>query len=164
MKRYAAHWLFSGNSSPIKKGIIEVDQLGKICRVIQTKGDLQEMAALEFHNGIICPGFINLFEHYTAKEVFTFFPELEKFEELFNFPPSTDRELLKWMKAIQGQQKNIELEKLIRIFCFESAKIINKQQTLGTIEPEKQPGLNLIYNMDYQNLKLTENSKLKKLI
>ena len=164
MKKYAAHWLFSGNSSPIQKGIVEVDRLGKISQVIQPKGDLQEMAALEFHNGIICPGFINLFEHYTATEFFAFFPELEKFEELITFPPSTDQELLKWMKAIHGQQKELKLENLIRIFCFESAKIANKLQTLGTIEPGKQPGLYLIYNMDYQNLRLTENSKLKKLI
>ena len=164
MKKYAAHWLFSGNSSPIQKGIVEVDQLGRIRQVIQPKGDFQEMAALEFHNGIICPGFVNLFKYYTAKEFFTFFPALEKFKKLIPSPPSTDKELLTWMKAIQEEQNDLTLEQLIRIFCFESAKIANKQQNLGTIEPDKQPGLNLIYNMDYRNLRLTENSKLKKLI
>lgn len=164
MKKFAAHFVFPVSASPIAKGIVEVDPSGKIMQLIRPNGDLTEMAGMEFHNGILCPAFVNLFEEFTLLKFFTLFPELKEYESLLPHQHNGERAILEWMKAIQLKNGKLSLEKLIRLFSYESAKAIDLQNELGTLEPGKRPGLLLISNMDYSNLRLTENSRLKRLI
>ncbi len=164
MKKFAAHFVFPVSSKPITKGVVEVDNAGKISRLISHENGLQEMAGMEFHNGIICPAFCNLFEDFTTLKFFFIFPELQKFEQLLPANLTGDKAILEWMKAIQLSDPTMRLEDLIRKFTLESAKVIDLQNEIGTLEPGKRPGLLLLYNMDYQNLLLTENSRLKRLI
>lgn len=63
MRRISANYIFPVSSSPLKNGIIEVDEQGVIQRVIDTKGKLKESRNLEFYNGVIVPGFINAHCH-----------------------------------------------------------------------------------------------------
>lgn len=164
MKKFAAHFVFPVSSAPLAKGIVEVDSSGKITQLIVPHRNLEEMAGMEFHNGIICPGFVNLFDEFSLPKFFSLFPELKEYESLFPEHHSGDRGILEWMKAIQLKDAKLSLTHLIRLFTLESAKAIDLQNELGSLEPGKQPGLLLIYNMDYQKLQLTENSRLKRLI
>lgn len=63
MKKYSANYIFPVSSKPLKNGIVVVDDNGYIVDLIDTKGQLREIAGLEFYNGVIVPGFVNCHCH-----------------------------------------------------------------------------------------------------
>jgi len=63
MRRISANYIFPVNHTPLKNGIIELNDQGKITDIIDTRGKLTESRNLEFYNGIITPGFINAHCH-----------------------------------------------------------------------------------------------------
>jgi len=63
MRRLAANYVFPVISPPIRNGILELDDTGKIIRVIDPGPEFREMRKLEFYNGILVPGFINAHSH-----------------------------------------------------------------------------------------------------
>lgn len=63
MKRFSAHYILTNSSDPIAKGIITTNDDGTIIDVEESGGALNETAAVEFHNGIIIPGFVNCHCH-----------------------------------------------------------------------------------------------------
>ncbi|MDD3273585.1 MAG: amidohydrolase family protein [Bacteroidales bacterium] len=71
MRKIAAQYLFPGNSSPIKRGFVTLDDDGTILET----GELdKESESTEFYNGIIIPGFVNSHCHIELshlKGVFT---------------------------------------------------------------------------------------------
>jgi aminodeoxyfutalosine deaminase len=62
-RKLSAHYIFPGDSRPLKHGIVELDEQGVILDVIDTGGILRESERLEFFDGIITPGFINAHTH-----------------------------------------------------------------------------------------------------
>ena len=164
MKKFAAHFVFPGNSAPIPKGIVETDTDGTILRLIHPRNDLQELAGMEFHNGILCPAFVSLPDPFSPDLFFSYFPELKVFESFLPDMPTGEKRILEWMKAIQLTAGRSSLEQLIRQFTYEPARIGGRLNELGTLAPGKRPGLILIYKMDYRNLRLSKDSRLKRLI
>lgn len=63
MRRLSANYIFPITSKPLKNGILEIDDNGKIINIIDTNGKLAESQNLEFYNGILVPGFINTHCH-----------------------------------------------------------------------------------------------------
>jgi cytosine/adenosine deaminase-related metal-dependent hydrolase len=63
VRRLSAHYVFTGCSAPLKRGIIELNEQGQILKVIDTKGMLEESANLEFYEGVLIPGFVNAHAH-----------------------------------------------------------------------------------------------------
>ncbi len=63
MKHFSAQFIFTSNGPPLKRGIITCDDDGTIVNIEETGGDLRERESLEFHNGIIVPGFVNCHCH-----------------------------------------------------------------------------------------------------
>ncbi len=63
MRKISANYIFTGSSSPLKNGIISLDDSGKILDIKDTGGNLRETAKLAFYNGIIVPGFVNTHCH-----------------------------------------------------------------------------------------------------
>lgn len=63
MRKISAHYIFPVNSTPIKNGIVIIDNTNKIVDIIETKGKLKETSGIEFYNGVIVPGFINTHCH-----------------------------------------------------------------------------------------------------
>ncbi|MFP4556480.1 MAG: amidohydrolase family protein [Bacteroidales bacterium] len=63
MQRFSANYIFTNTGNPIRNGIVEVDNTGKVVQVIDPKGKERELARTEFHNGIIVPGFVNTHCH-----------------------------------------------------------------------------------------------------
>ena len=75
MRRLAANYIFPVTASPLKNGIIEIDEQGKIIDIIDTRGELSESRNLEYYNGIIVPGFINTHCHLELSDLKNVFKE-----------------------------------------------------------------------------------------
>ncbi len=58
MFHHAANYVFDGNRL-IKNAYISISEDGEILFISEENGALKEQARMVFHNGIICPGFIN---------------------------------------------------------------------------------------------------------
>ena len=63
MKKLSAQYIFTNNGPALKRGIITAQDDGTITNVEDTGGELRESASVEFHNGIIIPGFVNCHTH-----------------------------------------------------------------------------------------------------
>jgi cytosine/adenosine deaminase-related metal-dependent hydrolase len=63
MKKISADYVFPGNSSPIKNGVVVFDTVGTIKTVLNPEIDDVNWDEVELLKGIICPGFINTHCH-----------------------------------------------------------------------------------------------------
>ena len=63
MRKFSAQYIFTNAGAPLKRGIITVDDNGFIIDIEDTNGLLMEKSSVEFHNGIIVPGFVNCHCH-----------------------------------------------------------------------------------------------------
>lgn len=63
MRRFSANYIFPVTGRPIRNGIVEVDNTGKVVEIIDPKGEPIETSSTEFHNGVIVPGFVNAHCH-----------------------------------------------------------------------------------------------------
>jgi len=75
MRRLSANYIYRVNESPLKNGIVEVDDSGKILSITDTNGKLAESRNLEFYNGVIVPGFVNTHCHLELSELKGAVPE-----------------------------------------------------------------------------------------
>jgi cytosine/adenosine deaminase-related metal-dependent hydrolase len=69
--------------------------------------------------------------------------------------------LLEEIKTISKNFQDIKLEELIKWATINGARALHFENELGTIEPGKKPGLNLITNIDYTTMRLTPESQVK---
>jgi cytosine/adenosine deaminase-related metal-dependent hydrolase len=63
MKYFSAQYIFTNTGDPVKRGIISAEDDGTIISIEDSGGRLTEKHSVEFHNGIIVPGFINCHCH-----------------------------------------------------------------------------------------------------
>ena len=63
MRKISAQYIFTNTGSPLKRGIITVNNDGFIIDVEDTNGLLTEKHSVEFYNGVIVPGFVNCHCH-----------------------------------------------------------------------------------------------------
>ena len=63
MRRISADYIFPISSEPIKDGMITIDDDGTIIEVNPKSQILNPKSEIEYHKGIICPGFINTHCH-----------------------------------------------------------------------------------------------------
>lgn len=63
MKRISANYIFPGNSTPIKNGVVVVNNNGTIIKVLNPETDIIDWEGVEKYEGIICPGFVNTHCH-----------------------------------------------------------------------------------------------------
>jgi len=75
MRRLSAHFIFTNNGPPLRKGIITAGEDGTILNVEDTGGLLQESPSVEFYNGIIAPGFVNCHCHLELSHLRNTIPE-----------------------------------------------------------------------------------------
>jgi len=61
MRKIAANYIFPVTATPLKNGIIVLDEKNYIVDIIDTKGQFKEIQNLEFYSGVIIPGFIDVF-------------------------------------------------------------------------------------------------------
>jgi cytosine/adenosine deaminase-related metal-dependent hydrolase len=63
MRRLSAQFILTNAGPPLKRGVITTNDDGTIIKVENTNGSLREHQSVEFHNGIIVPGFVNCHCH-----------------------------------------------------------------------------------------------------
>lgn len=63
MKKISADYIFCGNSSPIKNGVVVIADNGVILEVLNPAINTINWGEVEQHKGIICPGFVNTHCH-----------------------------------------------------------------------------------------------------
>jgi len=63
MRRVAAHFVYPVSSPPVKNGIVELDDTGRVNRIIDPGDKIRELSRMEFHNGVLVPGFVNAHSH-----------------------------------------------------------------------------------------------------
>jgi cytosine/adenosine deaminase-related metal-dependent hydrolase len=63
MRYLSAQYIYTNAGPPLKRGIITVEDDGTIVSVEDSGGNLAERHSVEFHNGIIVPGFVNCHCH-----------------------------------------------------------------------------------------------------
>ena len=68
------------------------------------------------------------------------------------------------MLILQQNFPELTLEELIKWACFNGARALKTDDCAGSFEKGKKPGVNLISGIDFKNMKLTGNSRVKQLI
>jgi cytosine/adenosine deaminase-related metal-dependent hydrolase len=63
MRKFSAHYIFTGTGQVLAKGIITVTDQGIVADITDTNGMLEEIAGVEFYSGVITPGFVNAHCH-----------------------------------------------------------------------------------------------------
>jgi len=63
MRLFSANYIFPISGEPIRNGVVVLDNNNVVVEVIDPKGNEKELASMEFHNGVIVPGFVNAHCH-----------------------------------------------------------------------------------------------------
>ena len=72
--------------------------------------------------------------------------------------------ILDEMITLQQHFETLKLEELLSWACINGARALDLDAELGSFEVGKKPGVNLIFGLDLKNLKLTQNTKVKRLL
>lgn len=62
MRKISAHYIINPGEKPIRDGVLEVDEDGTIL-ALRSHDPTQEESRLEFYNGVLVPGFVNVHTH-----------------------------------------------------------------------------------------------------
>lgn len=75
MRKIAANYIFLPGFPLVKNGYIELDGV-QVCRVIDTGGEMKEIAGLEFYGGMIVPSYVVIPESDKPLELLVWLEEL----------------------------------------------------------------------------------------
>ncbi len=75
MRKLSAHYIITGTGAVLVKGIVILSDDGTVIETIDTKGELDEMANVEFYSGVLIPGFVNAHCHLELSNLRNVFPE-----------------------------------------------------------------------------------------
>jgi cytosine/adenosine deaminase-related metal-dependent hydrolase len=81
-----------------------------------------------------------------------------------SYASNTDLSILSELKTISKYFPEISLDILIRWATLNGAKALNMDKKKGSFEKGKKPGVNLITGIDFDLMRLTEESKVKVLM
>jgi len=148
MRRIAANYVFPVIAPPIRNGILELDDTGKILRVIDPGEEFRETRKLEFYNGILVPGFIKAHGH------------LEPACPKGRLSPDRGLSILEEMKVLSDRHPEVPFGKLLEWAALYGARAIFPDSRLGRFEPGARPGVNLIRPFDFTRMRLTSDSRV----
>lgn len=158
MKKLAANYVLSESGYLLKNGILVAEDDGSVLQYIDTFGNLQEMAQLTFHNGILMVGFTFI----RVRETLQVFDYDQRFSSVFLPELATKNEIsvMNWLeicKQVSEQFPDLVITEIFReitqMICAEGG--FRKEYTLGVY---------LLSGTDLLVLKLTKNVKLKRIL
>ena len=77
---------------------------------------------------------------------------------------NTNLSILEEIKTINFNYPNISLSKILTWATYNGAEALDLHFNIGSFEQGKTPGVNLIDNVDFDNMILKKQSKIKKLL
>lgn len=153
MKKLAANYLLSDSGHLLKNSILVADDYGNVMESVDTKGDLDEMAQLTFHNGILMPNNLYFRRNSASSEM----DELVQFIDLkiAGFQQLTTSEIIDIAKQTQVEFPELKTSEVtIAIFS-----LLNSY-----FEKREQPGVFLLVHSDLIGLHFKPQSKLKRIL
>ena len=72
--------------------------------------------------------------------------------------------MVKEIVCLHQNFPHIPLEEILGWACTNGAQMLGKEDILGSFEPGKKPGVVLLDNIDWENMKLTEKTTAKRLV
>ncbi len=159
-------WCPSDNSS-LKYTLNQLQSIQKILLVHNTYSSETDLSYSRQTNPekywVLCPN-ANLYIENKLPDINLFRKEKLKIALGTDSLASNNQlSILEEMKIISQIYPEIPLEELISWATINGARALNISDKFGKIEPGKTPGINLLYNLNLQELKLTAESKIKKL-
>jgi hypothetical protein len=153
MRKLAANYIVSDSGKFLKNGILLAHEDGTALEFIDTKGNLDEIAQLTFHNGIVIPG--NTFHRINLERTF---PQPEG----------------SFICSLVAGIEQISLHNLVEIgkqiqAQFPEMKIPEIMDSLNSVldsqfRKERTPGIFLLVGSDLPGLHFTHKSRLKKIL
>jgi hypothetical protein len=158
MKKLAANYLVSETGKFLKNGILVAEEDGTAVEFIDTEGNLDEIALLSFHNGILISGFsfhrINA-ESTGSKSIHFLSTTISQF--VAELPQISIHELIEIGKQVQMQFPEMKIPEILselNSFFTES----------GHFRKERIPGIFLLIGANLLELHFTAKSRLKKIL
>lgn len=158
MKKFAANYVISDSGELLKNGIVIAEDDGSVLEYIDTDGQLQEIARLEFHNGILLGGFTFV----KVRETLPVFDFDSRFSSLIlpEISGMNEVSILKWLDIC----KKIPVLFPDMIITEIMSGITNILCTDGGFRKDNTPGIYLLTGSDLIVLKLTRNCRLKRIL
>ena len=158
MRKFAANYLISDTGNFLKNGILVAEEDGTAVEFIDTEGNLDEIALLSFHNGILISGYVfsrintessvSKPEHFLSSIINPAIIELN---------PVSIQNLIEIGKQVQMQFPKMKIPEIMReisSFFMES----------GHFRKDKMHGIFLLIGSDLLSLHFTAKSRLKKIL
>ena len=158
MKKFAANYVIPESGNLLKNGILIAEDDGSVLEYIDTRGNLQEMAQLTFHNGILMAGFQFVRDRKTLQD----FDYDQRFSSIFlpELAAKNEISLLNWLEICKQVSDSFPDLLITEIF----REITTMLCAEGGFRKEFIPGIYLLTGADLLVLKLTKNVRLKRIL
>ena len=156
MKKFAANFILSDSGNLLKNGILIANDDGNVMEIVDTKGNLDEIAQLTFHNGILLTNNFYIKKNFEQEPDFLAnIPIWVNDLKMNELQQLSTPELIE--KAKQAQTENTELK---------IADILNSLFSYLRLCFEKQscPGIFLLMGSDLIGLHFKPQSRLKRIL
>jgi len=156
MSKFAANYVLSGKGDFLKNGIVITGNDGNVSEYVDTRGDLDEIAQLSFHNGIMLAGFTFL---KTSVEIHVSETDLPIRSYIFHIIKELNQlSVPQWIEIAKQVQEQFPSMKIPEIIQQLNEVLI----TNGGFVKEDAPGIYLI-NANLVEMHFTAKSRLKKI-
>lgn len=163
-----SHWKPTGKSSLISilKYLPAENHLLLVHNTFTTKEDLDELKKVRSAENtffVLCPN-SNLYIENKLPPV-----ELLRNENLKicigtdSLASNYELSVLSEIKTFQENFPDLKLDELLDWACLNGAKALQIENNFGSFEPGKSPGVNLISGVDFKKMRLTKESRVKRL-
>ncbi len=158
MKKIAANYLVSETGKFLKNGIMLAEDDGTVVEIIDTAGDLDEIAQLTFLNGILLSG--SVFTRINAESQIS--ESAHSFSSIINqsveeLSQISIYQLIELGKQVQEQFPELKIQEIINeitAFLLDGSRF----------RKENIPGIFLLIGTDLLGLHFTPKSRLRKII
>lgn len=158
MKKLAANYLVSEAGKFLKNGILVAEEDGTAVEFIDTEGNLDEIALLSFHNGILISGFsfIRINAESPVSKSVHFLTSIIN-ESVAELTQISIHDLIEIGKQVQMQFPEMKIPEILGELnlCFLES---------GSFRKAKIPGIFLLIGADLRELHFTAKSRLKRIL
>ena len=153
MKKLAANYILSESGLLLKNGILIAEDDGNVIEVVDTKGDLDEIAQLTFYNGILMVNKLYIRKNTESTET----DSLVQFVNLKigGFEQLTSTEIIEIAKQTQAEFSEMKIPEI-------SAAIFSLLNSCFCIK--EQPGIFLLVSSDLIGLHFKPQTMLKRIL